>query len=87
MLVLFFRKEDFMGRYIKKIKKEIDNKEKYSFISEEELEQLKNRGIELKGLVDESLRNKDFKSARDYSIELAEIIKKLRKYKKYAKKN
>ena len=76
-----------MGRYIKKIKKEIDNKEKYSFISEEELEQLKNRGIELKGLVDESLRNKDFKSARDYSIELAEIIKKLRKYKKYAKKN
>ena len=76
-----------MVNFLKKIKKEIDNKEKYSFITEEELEQLKNRGIELKALVDESLKNKDYKSARDYSLELAEIIKKLRKYKKYAKKN
>lgn len=72
-----------MGKFINNLRK----KEDYSFISEQELEQLKNRGIELKGLIEQSLKNKDFKSARDYSIELAEIIKKLRKYKKYAKKN
>ena len=71
-----------MGKFINNLRK----KEDYLFISEQELEQLKNRGIELKGLIEQSLRNKDFKSARDYSIELAEIIKKVRKYKKYAKK-
>ena len=72
-----------MGNFINKFKKQ----KNFSFLTEEELDQLKNRVIELKGLIDEALKNKDYKSARDYSLELAEIIKKLRKYKKYAKKN
>lgn len=75
-----------MGKFTKKILKEKDNKEKYSFISEEDLNAKKNRGIELKGLIEKALKEKDYKSAQKYSIELAEIIKEVRKYKKYAKK-
>lgn len=71
-----------MGRFLKNIKKQ----EKYSFISEDELKRMNDRGIELKNLVDNDIKNKDYKSARDHSVELANIIKELRKYKKYAKK-
>ena len=71
-----------MGRFLKNIKKQ----EKYSFISEDELKRMNDRGIELKNLVDNDIKNKDYKSARDHSLELANIIKELRKYKRYAKK-
>lgn len=70
-----------MGKLINKFKK----KEDYSFLSEDELIELNNRGLELKNLFDESMRNKDYKSAQKYSLELADIIKKLRKYKQYVK--
>ena len=70
-----------MGKLINKFNK----KEDYS-ITEDELNGWLDRGIELKNLFDESMKNKDYKSAQKYSLELADIIKKLRKYKKYAKK-
>lgn len=70
-----------MGRFLKNIKKQ----EKYSFLSEDDLKRMNDRGIELKSLVDNDIANKDYKSAQKHSIELANIIKELRKYKKYAK--
>lgn len=70
-----------MGKFLKNIKKQ----EKYSFLSEDDLKRMNDRGIELKSLVDNDIANKDYKSAQKHSIELVNIIKELRKYKKYAK--
>lgn len=72
-----------MGYYTKKYKKIND----YSFLSVEELNKMNARGIELQAIVKNDLKNKDFKRAKEHSIELANIIKELKKYKKYAKKN
>lgn len=70
---------------LKSIKKNIENREKYK-ISNEELEEYKKRGFELQGLVKKSLDDKDYKKAKEYAFELAEIIKFLKKVKKYANK-
>lgn len=70
---------------LKRFKKEKEETEKY-IISNEELEKYKNRGIELKDLIKEALRNQDYTLAKEYSCELADIIKFLRKVKKYANK-
>lgn len=70
-----------MGKFLKNIKKQ----EKYSFLSEDDLKRMNDRGIELKSLVDNDIANKDYKLAQKHSIELVNIIKELRKYKKYAK--
>lgn len=69
----------------KKIKKNIENKEKYK-ISTEELENYKKRGFELKELIEKATKNKEYKKVKEYSCELAENIKFLRKVKKYADK-
>ena len=81
---LFFWKDDIVS-CLKNIKKNIDEKEKYT-ITNEELEKIKKRGIELKGLIEDAIRNKEFKKAQKYSYELADSIKFLRKVKKYADK-
>lgn len=70
---------------LKKIKKNIDDKEKYT-ISNEELENYKKRGYVLKELIEKAIKNKEYKKAKEYSCELAENIKFLRKVKKYADK-
>lgn len=69
-----------MGYYTKKIND-------YSFLSVEELNKMNARGIELQTIVKNDLKNKDFKSAKEHSLELANIIKKLKKYKKYVQKS
>lgn len=66
-------------------KKNIEDKEKYK-ISNEELEEYKKRGYELQSLVNQALKDKDYKKAKEYAFELAEIIKFLKKVKKYANK-
>lgn len=71
---------------LRKIKKNIENKEKYK-ISKEELENYKKRGFELKELIEKAFKNKEYKKSKEYSCELAENIKFLRKVKKYADKN
>lgn len=73
-----------MGKF-KMFKKKIEDKEKYK-ISNVELEEYKKRGFELQGLVKKALDNKDYKKAKEYSMELADIIKFLRMVKKYADK-
>jgi len=70
---------------LKMFKKNIEDKEKYK-ISNEQLEEYKKRGYELQSLVNQSLKDKDYKKAKEYSLELADIIKFLRKVKKYANK-
>ena len=70
---------------LKKIKKNIDDKEKYT-ISNEELENYKKRGYILKELIEKAIKNKDYKKVKEYSCELAENIRFLRKVKKYADK-
>lgn len=69
----------------RKINRNIKEKEKYT-ITDEELEKIKNRGIELKSLIENALKNGDYKKAQEYSYELADSIKYLRKVKKYADK-
>ena len=71
--------------FSRKIKKNIENEEKYK-ISNEELEEYKKRGYELQSLVNQALKDKDYKKAKEYAFELAEIIKFLKKVKKYANK-
>lgn len=70
-----------------KFKKKILEREKYSFISVEELEKLKLRGIQLS----EEIKCIDFqKNPKEFkikSMELYRIISDLKKYEKYAKKN
>lgn len=70
---------------LKMFKKNIEDKEKYK-ISNEQLEEYKKRGYELQSLVNQALKDKDYKKAKEYSLELADIIKFLRKVKKYANK-
>ena len=69
----------------RKINRNIKEKEKYT-ITDEELEKIKNRGIELNSLIENALKNGDYKKAQEYSYELADSIKYLRKVKKYADK-
>ena len=66
-------------------KKNIEDKEKYK-ISNQQLEEYKKRGYELQSLVNQALKDKDYKKAKEYAFELAEIIKFLKKVKKYANK-
>lgn len=70
----------------RKFKKNLEEKEKYT-ITKEELEKMKLRGFELKELIEESIKNKEYKKAQQYSLELSDNIKFLRKVKKYADKN
>lgn len=71
---------------LRKFKKNLEVKGKYT-ITKEELEKMKLRGFELKELIEESIKNKEYKKAQQYSLELADNIKFLRKIKKYADKN
>lgn len=71
---------------LRKFKKNLEEKEKYT-ITKEELEKMKLRGYELKELIEESIKNKEYKKAQQYSLELSDNIKFLRKVKKYADKN
>lgn len=70
---------------IKKISKKKSEREKYSFISVDDLKKLESRGIQLI----EELKNIDFQSDphtfKNKSMELYNIISDLKKYKKYAK--
>ena len=69
-----------------KFRKKILEKEKYSFISVEELENLKLRGLQLS----EEIRQIDFQKNphlfKSKSLELHKILTDLKKYKKYAKR-
>lgn len=71
---------------LRKFKKKLEEKEKYT-ITKEELEKMKLRGYELKELIEESIKNKEYKKTQQYSLELSDNIKFLRKVKKYADKN
>lgn len=75
-----------MGKFLKKIKKNIDEKEKYSYISVEDLEKLKCKALELA----DKLKQFDIISQQnEYKECLKEyigIVSDLKKYKKYAKK-
>lgn len=71
--------------FFRKIKKKKSEEEQYSYISTEDLEKLKNRGLELSN----KIKSTDFvnnpKEFKEYSLELHKIITDLKKYKKYAK--
>lgn len=71
---------------LRKFKKNLEEKEKYT-LTKEELEKMKLRGFELKELIEVSIKNKEYKKAQQYSLELSDNIKFLRKVKKYADKN
>ncbi len=74
-----------MGSIVKKIMNKNDEKEKYSFISVEDLNKLQVRALVLA----DELKNIDILSNPDeYKVRLKEyvnIVEDLRKYKKYAK--
>lgn len=71
-----------MGNFMKKARR----KEKYSSITNEELEQLKNRGLELKEELKGLDPKKNMEKYKKNFIELNKILVDLERYKKYAKK-
>lgn len=75
-----------MSSISKKISKKNKEREKYGFISVEDLEKLKLRGFQLS----EEIKLIDFRKNpylfKSKSLELHRILTDLKKYKKYAKK-
>lgn len=78
--------EVYMSSVLSKLKKKQEEKEKYSYISTEELEVLKNRGLE----ISKEIENTNFMTHpvrfKELSLELHSILYDLKMYKKYAKK-
>lgn len=59
--------------------------EKYSNLSLEKLEQMKNRGLELKDMILSTFKKKQFRKFKEYSKELETIVTDLQMYEKYLK--
>lgn len=70
-----------MGNFLKKQRE----KGKYSYLTNKELEEYKNRAIELKDKIEKLDPLKDYKLIYEYSMEIAKITKILKKYQKYMK--
>lgn len=71
-----------MGNFLKKNKKKV----KYSSITNEDLEQLKNKGLQLKEELKDINSNKEPKRYKENFIELNKILVELERYKKYVSK-
>ena len=75
-----------MSSVLKKLKKKQEEKEKYSFISTDDLEKMKNRGLELSKEIENTNFMSDPLRFKELSLELHSILHDLKMYKKYAKK-
>ena len=73
-----------MSSILKRISKKDIEREKYSYISNEELERLKNRALAIKEEMT-ILSFKNVKKVSELTKEFAYITKELQKYKKYSK--
>lgn len=71
-----------MGNFLKKNKKKV----KYSSIINEDLEQLKNKGLQLKEELKDINPKKEPKRYKENFIELNKILVELERYKKYVSK-
>ena len=71
-----------MGNFLKKNKKKL----KYSSITNEDLEQLKNKGLQLKEELKDINLKKEPKRYKENFIELNKILVELECYKKYVSK-
>ena len=71
-----------MGNFLKKNKKKL----KYSSITNEDLEQLKNKGLQLKEELKDINLKKEPKRYKENFIELNKILVELERYKKYVSK-
>ena len=77
-----------MSSILKRISKKDIEREKYSYISNEELENLKNRALAIKEemtILSKEVSFKNVKKVSELTKEFAYITKELQKYKKYSK--
>ena len=77
-----------MSSILKRISKKNIEREKYSYISIEELESLKNRALAIKEemtILSKDVSFKNVKKVSELTKEFAYITKELQKYKKYSK--
>lgn len=74
-----------MSNIFKKINKNIE--ENNCILTKQELEEMKNRCLELRDLIIDSTKKHDFLKAKKYSDEFSIIVKKLKNYEKKLKKN
>lgn len=77
-----------MSSILKRISKKDIEREKYSYISNEELERLKNRALAIKEemtILSKDVSFKNVKKVSELTKEFAYITKELQKYKKYSK--
>lgn len=77
---------NFFERRVLNNSKKISEREKYSFISVEDLEKLKSRGLQLSEELKKIDIISDSSSYKEKLTEFYQIVGDLRKYKKYAKK-
>lgn len=75
-----------MSNISRKIRKNINDSELGNYITKEELENYKKRIYELKALILDSTKKKEFALMKKYSQELVSITKKLKKERKRLKK-
>ena len=77
-----------MSSILKRISKKDIERKKYSYISNEELENLKNRALAIKEemtILSKEVSFKNVKKVSELTKEFAYITKELQKYKKYSK--
>ena len=77
-----------MSSILKRISKKDIEREKYSYISNEELERLKNRALAIKEemtILSKDVSFKNVKKVSELTKEFTYITKELQKYKKYSK--
>ncbi len=84
----FYFMEVYMSKSVlNKLLKKQREKEKYSFISTEDLEKMKNRGLELSKEIENTNFMANPLKFKELSLELYSILHELKMYEKYAKKD